>query len=353
MNAEEKYQGTKFAEYCLARYYRGNKKDLALAITELRSGNKNSIEFLEQFFQRRNEDKETIDRKIAEWKKEFERKRSFGKISRKAIIPVLAILVLAAGYFTWKYVAGANDHSQNKNPDRLYVITTSGFRAHATPASKGGYRRYFKYGDTVTNLHDTLNGWLKFSQQEKTLYGPSKYFVTEDVFLKHDSLFKDFHYNTSYETINSKAAFCIREFIDKSLHSSVKEWHIPLQSLNIKPARHAVLSVPRAVDYVKVTGEGELEKYHLLLVSRRNVRSADSVNHYALLLELLPNGSVIKKEDFPLSIADASCYITVDNVDKYLRGIINNNVYLRTETKKILRLNWSKGMEAPKWEWIE
>lgn len=353
MTTDDKYKDKAFAEYCLKKYFRGNKTDLALALAELRSGDKNSIEFLESFFRRKNEDHEATQRQIGQWKREFDRKISIGGLSRKLIIPMMVTGILCVAYFAWRFIASDDHHSSEASHDRLYVITTSGFRAHATPASRGGYRRYFKYGDTVTNLHDTLNGWLKFSHEEKPLYGPSKYFATEDVFLKHDSLFKDFHYNASLETINSKAAFCVREFIDRSLHSSVKEWHVPLQSLQIRPARHAVLSLPRAVDHVKVEGEGELEKYHLLLVSRRNIHSPDSVNHYALLLELLPNGSVIKKEDFPLTTGDTSCYISVENVDRYLRGIITGNVFLRTESKKLLRLRWSKGMESPKWEWME
>jgi hypothetical protein len=70
-------------------------------------------------------------------------------------------------------------------------------------------------------------------------------------------------------------------------------------------------------------------------------------------LEVLPNGSVIKKEDFPLTVTDKSCYMTVNNVDRFLRGNLNGNVFLRTDSKRLLRLNWSKGMESPKWEWME
>jgi hypothetical protein len=115
---------------------------------------------------------------------------------------------------------------------------------------------------------------------------------------------------------------------------------------------HAVLSMPKKIDFVSVAGEGTLEKYHLLLLSRRNIVSADSVNHYVLLLELLPNGSVIKKEDFPIATADTSCYIAIGNFDNFLKGMVNNNIYLRTADRKILRLT-SQAKEAPKWEWVD
>lgn len=353
MTDDSIYKEKDFAVYCLTLYFRGNKKDLDIALNELKTGNKNSIEFLELFFQRKNEEKEAVEKKITEWKRTYKKKKSYKGFLKKLLIPLGILLLAAVSYLSWKAIAANDKKEQPVDPDRLYVITTSGFRARNSPSSPGGARRYFRYGDTVANLHDTLNGWLKFSFQDKQQYGPVKYFATEKIFKAHDSLFADFHFRPSLETINSKAAFCIREFIDKSLHSSVKEWYIPLQSLDLKPARHAVLSLPRAVDHVKVDGEGELEKYHLLLVSRRKVESADSVNHYALLLELLPNGSVIRKADFPLSIAEPNCYITVNNVDRLLRGSINGNVYLRTDRAKLLRLNWSKGMEAPKWEWME
>jgi hypothetical protein len=347
------YKDKDFGIYCLTLYFRGNKQDLSIALAELKASSKSSVDFLEQFFQRKNEEKEAIDKQISEWKKTYRTKKKLTVSFRRLLLPIAILLLLTGGYFAWKALAADDRGKEPENPHRLYVITTSGFRARNAPSSPGGSRKFFRYGDTVTNLYDTLNGWLKFSSQEKLQYGPSKYFATENVFKAHDSLFAGFHFLPSLETINSKAAFCIREFIDKSLHSSVKEWHIPLQSLDAKPARHAVLSLPRAVDYVKVDGEGELEKYHLLLVSRRHVRSTDSINHYALLLELLPNGSVIKRADFPLSIPEAGCYITVNNVDRFLRGNINGNVFLRTDKEKLLRLNWSKGMEAPKWEWIE
>jgi hypothetical protein len=353
MTDDNIYKEKDFAVYCLTLYFRGNKKDLDIALSELKTGNKTSIEFLEHFFQRKNEEKEAVEKKITEWKRSYKKKKSFGGLFKKLLIPLGVLILAAIIYFSWKAICTDNVKEEKGDQDRLYVITTSGFRARITPSSPGGARRYFRYGDTVRNLHDTLNGWLKFSYQDKPQYGPVKYFATEKVFRAHDSLFADFHFEPSLETINSKAAFCIREFIDKSLRSSVREWYIPLQSLDIKPARHAVLSLPRAVDYVKVDGEGELEKYHLLLVSRRKVGSADSINHYALLLELLPNGSVIKKADFPLSIPETSCYITVNNVDRFLRGNITGNVYLRTDKEKLLKLNWSKGMEAPKWEWME
>ncbi|MCG2615844.1 hypothetical protein LZZ85_16230 [Terrimonas sp. NA20] len=353
MTDDNIYKDKDFAIYCLTLYFRGNKQDLSIALADLKASNKTAVEFLEQFFQRKNEDKEAITKQINEWKRTYKKKKKLRISFRKLLLPIGILVLFAAGYFAWKAIAAGDPVKEPENPDRLYVITTSGFRARNTPSSPGGNRKYFRYGDTVTNLHDTLNGWVKFSSQEKLQYGPSKYFATESVFRAHDSLFADFHYLPSLETINSKAAFCIREFIDRSLHSSVKEWHIPLQSLEIKPARHAVLSLPRAVDYVKVDGEGELEKYHLLLVSRRQIQSPDSINHYALLLELLPNGSVIRRADFPLSIAETSCYITVNNVDRFLRGNINGNVFLRTDKERLLRLNWTKGMEAPKWEWME
>ncbi|MET0462059.1 MAG: hypothetical protein ABW007_02860 [Chitinophagaceae bacterium] len=353
MPDENIYNEKDFGIYCLTLYFRGNKKDLSIALSELKASPKTSVEFLEQFFQRKNEEKEAVAQQIDQWKRTYRRKQKFSVSLKKLILPVAILILLTGGYFAWKAIAADDIQKEPEYPDRLYVITTSGFRARNNPSSPGGSRKFFRYGDTVTTLHDTLNGWLKFSSQEKLQYGPLKYFATESVFKAHDSLFADFHFLASLETINSKAAFCVREFIDKSLHSSVREWHIPLQSLDIKPARHAVLSLPRAIDHVKVDGEGELEKYHLLLVSRRNVRSADSINHYALLLELLPNGSVIKRADFPLAIAEHSCYMTVNNVDKFLRGNINGNVFLRTDKEKLLRLNWSKGMEAPKWEWME
>lgn len=352
MKVGDLYTDKKFAEYCLNRYYRGNKSDLAFALKELQSGNKNSLEFLQQFFQRKNEDVEVAKQRIESWKNEYARKNSWNKLKKNSLIFVIALLLITGGYLTWNYIAGRN-RIKPVNHDRLYVITTSGFRARSRPNTPGGYRRLMKYGDTVTNLHDTSSGWLKFDYQQKTLYGPPKYFATEDVFRMQDSLFPNYHYDGSLETINSKTAFCVREFIIQTLRSSVKGWHIPLQFLHTRPARHAVLSVPKVVDRVRVEGEGELEKYHLLLVSRRNIQSRDSINHYALLLELLPNGSVIRKSDFPLYVADQSCYITIENVDRFLRGNITGNVYLRAESKILLRLVWSKAMESPRWEWVD
>jgi len=353
MIREEKYLAKEFAVYCLTRYYKYNHIDLRLTLSELKQSNKNSIEFLQQFLQRKNEDTESIARRIAEWKKDYAKREARRVFIQKLKIPLLLIALATAGYFIWQYLADRPKRTKEVNRDTLYVITTSGFRAHDTPAMVRSYRRFFQYGDTVTNLHDTVNGWLKFGHRNTVLYGPAKYFVTEDLFMKYDSLFKNYHYNKFLETINSKAAFCVYDFIVNNLHSSVRDWYIPLRPVSKRQMDHAVLSMPRKVDFVNVEGEGSLEKYHLLLLSRRNIVSADSVNHYVLLLELLPNGSVIKKEDFPINIADTSCYIAIGNFDKFLNGIVNNNIYLRTAERKILRLTWHDTKEAPKWEWEE
>lgn len=352
MIREEKYLAKEFAVYCLTRYYKYNHIDLRLALAELKQSNKNPIEFLQQFLQKKNEDTDAIAQRISEWKKAYAKREARKSFYKKLKIPLLLIILGAAGYLIWLNTGRRPEQKEEINKDTLYVITTSGFNAHDAPAMGRSYRQFFQYGDTVTNLHDTVNGWLKFGHRNAVLYGPAKYFVTEDLFMKYDSLFKNYHYNKFLETVNSKAAFCVYDFIDKSLHSSVKDWHIPLQPLSKRQMNHAVLSMPKKVDFVNVTGEGALEKYHLLLLSRRNIVSGDSVNHYVLLLELLPNGSVIKKEDFPIATADTSCYIAIENFDNFLRGVVNNNIYLRTTDRKILRLT-SKVKEAPKWEWID
>lgn len=353
MMDDKKYLEKEFAVYCLTQYYQRNKTDLKLALAELQQSDKKPVDFLQQFLNRKNEDAETISARIAQWKKEYAVRRQTCIVLKKLRMPLLLVVFALAGFFIWKNASRTAEQREDPDRDKLYIITTSGFRARETATGGPGYRRFFQYGDTVTNLHDTLNGWMKFSHQNKILYGPSKYFATEKLFLKYDSLFKDYHYNRLLEPVNSKAAFCVYDFIDKNLHSSVKEWHIPLQSLMKNQVNHAVLSLPEKIDYVNVEGEGTLEKYHLVLLSRRNIMSGDSINHYMLLLELLPNGSVIKKEDFPLAIPDQHCYVSIQNLDRFFRGIVNNNVYLRTSDKKILKLAWRKGMEAPKWEWIE
>lgn len=353
MIREEKYLAKEFAVYCLTRYYKYNHIDLRLALTELKQSNKNPIEFLQQFLQRKNEDTDAIAQRIADWKKSYAKREARKSFFRKLKTPLLLIILVSAGYFIWQYIDQKKEEKKEINRDTLYVITTSGFRAHDTPAMVRSYRRFFQYGDTVTNLHDTVNGWLKFSHRNSVLYGPSKYFVTEDLFMKYDSLFKNYHYNKFLETVNSKAAFCVYDFIVNNLHSSVKDWHIPLQPLSKRQMNHAVLSMPKKIDFVNVAGEGMLEKYHLLLLSRRDIVSADSVNHYVLLLELLPNGSVIKKEDFPIAVADTACYIAIEDFDNFLRGTVRNNIFLRTAERKILRLTWQDAKEAPKWEWME
>ena len=353
MMNDQKYLEKDFAVYCLTQYYQRNKTDLALALAELKQSDKKPVEFLQQFLNRKNEDADAITARIAQWKKEYAARRRMSNILKKIRLPIVLIMLVLAGYFIWKNTSRTAEQTEDPNRDTLYVITTSGFRARETAAGGPGPRRFFQYGDTVTNLHDTVNGWMKFSHQDKILFGPSKYFVSEQQFRRYDSLFKDYHYNKPMEPVNSKAAFCVYDFIDRSLHASVRDWYIPLQPLMKNQANHAVLSLPEKVDYVTVEGEGKLEKYHLLLLSRRNIVSPDSVNHYVLLLELLPNGSVIKKEDFPLAIADETCYISIQNFDRFFRGIVNNNVYLRTADKKILKLAWVNTMEAPKWEWIE
>lgn len=144
----------------------------------------------------------------------------------------------------------------------------------------------------------------------------------------------------------------MNDFIHQNLRSSAEDWYIPLQARSRNQTKHTILSMPKAIDSVTVQHEGVLEKYHLMLISRRNGPIPDSINHYVLLLELLPNGAVIKKEDFPVKTEESECYISIDDFDIYAKGVITNNVFLKTNENSLLRFIWSDPKDQPKWEWI-
>jgi hypothetical protein len=343
-----------FILFCLKKYFGKNIAGYIQATGELQNWNKNRDEFLHDFLLKRNLSTDELNIKIEKWKKEFGIKNRRGEYKSflKRAAPFIFLLLFAI--FFWKLFLIRPIPAVQIESDKLFVITTSGFCAHDLPSLRSPCKEKLEYGDTVTDMRDTINGMLRVSKNNRILYGPAKYFITEKLFHRYDSLFEGFRFNQRLEKVNSKIMFCVYDFIHSIIHSNTIEWEIPLHPWMARQLSYGELSIPGNLAAVKIKDEGALERFHVVLVARRGRKMHDSVNYHLLLLELLPEGEVIRKLDFPLSIVESPCFIAVKNLDRFRRGVINGNVYLQAAGRKnIVNITWDASQSEPVFSWSQ
>ncbi|HYF32530.1 MAG TPA: hypothetical protein VD993_15505 [Chitinophagaceae bacterium] len=295
--------------------------------------------------------KEDIDKDLKEADTRPPGSRGFGWIIG------LVVLLIGGGIIYWQQWGKAELQDEQADTDKLVVITTTGLLTRKHPSTIGPWIA-LSYGDTVTNMY-TTGKWLKLKKGDTICYAPPSFLTTPYKFSQFDSLFEGYHYRyrPNRETINSKISMSLLDFVSRSLPGGLQEWYVPLEERRLNALVHASLTLPKPKVYIP--DEGRVEKFHFIVITRRDTVVKDSVNSYLLLMSITEDGEVIRDDIFPVNYNSTAGRVIIQSFRRFETGDVENNVYFADGNKIILRLTMvqqKKGDSsylAPRWVWHE
>lgn len=351
-------------DYFLKKQFPLNKNLRELKRDEFTASKQSEKQFIVNYYLQSYYTEEDAEKAFSKLMAEYNRKWIKRKAIPKWIGFAAGIIFFIAIIFSWSFILALFGHNRKNGTDdnsrRLYCITPSGFFLHSRPGDSFVKTGKMFFGDTATNQMDTIqNTWIKIWAHGAMHYAPMHYMKPYGVYKAIDSLYPAYRFSWKYEDIHSKIAIRVVDIIRNTLQSNMEEWQIPFNSIPtlIENQEKAVLAIPTIIDSVHLPGEiWAFEKYHYVLLRKRNADSSGLYSYYLLDFVLGQDAEVVSSGKHFFNDPSPSCKFLIKDANGFRKGLFLRNVFLLGGSKKTLAnlgLRTEKnGARQTYWNWL-